>query len=213
MIRPHRPLRFASPPLLFRRSALAATLCITLGAAACSAPSAAGSAPSATPLARPSAAGSGTPTAGAADATGPFTCALPITQAGTASLAQITDLRVASHLGYDRIAFEFASGIPQFTLTVATPPFARDPSGLPLQVGGTAHLRLVLHGGTKVSPDGALTYAGPKQFAPGASRLVELVEAGDFEAVSSWLIGLRSASCVRVLTLSSPARLVIDLQH
>ena len=40
-----------------------------------------------------------------------------------------------------------------------------------------------------------------------------VVEAGDFEAVSSWYIGLHDPTCARVLTLTDPARLVIDIQQ
>ena len=61
--------------------------------------------------------------------------------------------------------------------------------------------------------DGTSTYTGPTEFSPGFPQLVELDESGDFEATSSWMIGLSEAGCVRVSTLSGPDRLVIDVEH
>ena len=46
-----------------------------------------------------------------------------------------------------------------------------------------------------------------------STKLVELVEGGDFEAVSTWFAGMSSESCIRVITLGEPPRLVIDIEH
>ena len=46
--------------------------------------------------------------------------------------------------------------------------------------------------------------------------LVDLVEGGDFEAQSTWYLGLSADACVRVMRLvgeGGPARLVIDVAH
>ena len=153
------------------------------------------------------------PSASASESLGAFSCSLPVSGAATVDRAQITDIRVAAHDGYDRIVFEFAAGLPEFTIAAAAPPFTLDPSGLPLDVGGSAFLSLVMHGGTTVTPDGMLTYSGPTDFKPALPMVVELVEAGDFEAVSSWYVGLTAGPCIRVLTLADPSRLVIDIEH
>lgn len=147
------------------------------------------------------------------DDLGELACSFPLTGVGTVVRAQITDIRVGTHDGYDRVVFEFDNGIPEFMLDEATPPLLQDPSGLEMEVDGTAFLRLVMHGGTAVSPDGVQTYTGPTEFTPDFLRLAELESAGDFEAVSSWYMGLSEASCVRVLTLTTPSRLVIDIEH
>jgi len=144
---------------------------------------------------------------------GAFTCTLPVTDRGTATRSQITAVRVGTHEDYDRITFQFDAGIPQYQVEAATPPFYADPSGLPLEVAGSAFWRISLIHGTKVTPDGVVTYSGPTDFVPGFSALVELKEGGDFEAVSTWYVGLTDTSCVRVLTLTDPDRLVIDIQH
>lgn len=153
------------------------------------------------------------PTAQPTDGLGAFGCDFPVRGVGTVTRAQITDVRVGEHDGFDRVVFEFDSGIPEFRLDEATPPLLQDPSGLEMQVDGSAFLRLVMQGGTAVSPDGVKTYSGPTDFKPGFAKLAELASAGDFEAVSSWYIGLSETSCVRILTLSGPSRLVIDIEH
>ena len=153
------------------------------------------------------------PTAEPSDDLGEFACRFPVTGVGTVVRAQITDVRVGTHDGYDRVVFEFDNGIPEFRLEEATPPLLQDPSGLEMDVDGNAFLRLVMQGGTAISPDGVETYTGPNDFTPEFPRLAELVSAGDFEAVSSWYIGLSETACVRVLTLTGPSRLVIDLEH
>jgi germination protein M len=147
----------------------------------------------------------------------PFDCAAASLPA-TVDRAQITDVRVGSHgsspSGYDRIVFEFqGAGIPEVMLRAGTPPFSRDPSDLPLPVQGSAFLVLVLRGATAFTPEGTITYGGPTSFALGFAALTEFKEAGDFEAVSSWVAGLNGPSCHRLLVLENPTRLVIDLQH
>jgi hypothetical protein len=144
---------------------------------------------------------------------GPFACTLPVSDPGTAARAQITGVRVGTHADYDRIAFEFDAGIPRYQIETATPPFYADPSGLPLQIAGSAFWKITLIGGTRVKPDGGSSYAGPTNFVPNFNALVQLKEGGDFEALSTWYVGLTDTSCVRVLALSDPARLVIDIRH
>jgi len=143
----------------------------------------------------------------------PFACTPSVSIAGTTDRAQITDVRVGKHTGYDRVVFEFDGGIPQTTIDAVLPPFYQDPSGLELTVSGSAFLKLTLNGGTKVSPAGGVTYSGSNDFKPGFDQLVELVEAGDFEAISTWYLGVDPGGCIRVLTLAAPSRLVIDIQH
>jgi hypothetical protein len=200
----------------------AVALVVLFSLAACtsgSSPSASGastsSVPSSSTSAEPSAPASGEASASAEPSgnLGPFACDLPIDGVGSTDRAQITDVRVGEHDGYDRITFEFASGIPQFSIDEAQPPFTQDASGLLIDVNGSYFWRIVLQGGTKVTPDGGITYDGDLEFSPGFTKLVHLVEGGDFEAVSTWYVGMSSESCIRVLTIADPSRLVIDIEH
>ena len=143
----------------------------------------------------------------------PFACTPSASVASTTERAQITDVMVGTHDGYDRVVFEFGAGIPDAMIEGVLPPFYADPSGLELAVAGTAFLKVTMHGATKVLPEGGVTYSGPTNFEPGFDRLMQLIEGGDFEAVSTWYLGLDGAGCYRVLTLADPDRLVIDIAH
>lgn len=147
------------------------------------------------------------------DDLGPFSCTFPVEQRGDPVRSQLIDVRVGEHDGYDRVVFEFDNGIPEYVLSEAEPPYTEDPSGLPMDVEGASVLHLSLIGGTRWDTEYDATYEGPLSFEPGFDKLVQLVEAGDFEAVSSWYIGLSGDACVRVLALDGPDRLVIDIEH
>jgi hypothetical protein len=153
------------------------------------------------------------PSAVPSDELGGFSCEFPTEQRGEPVHTQLVDVRVGEHDGYDRIVFEFDNGIPEYVLAEAGPPYTEDPSGLPMDVEGASILHLSLIGGTRWDSAYGATYDGPLSFEPGFDKLVQLVEAGDFEAVSSWYIGLTADSCARILDLDDPDRLVIDIEH
>ena len=144
---------------------------------------------------------------------GPFACTFPIEERGEPVHTQLVDVRVGTHDGYDRVVFEFDNGVPEYVLTAAEPPYTEDPSGHPIEIDGAAVLQLVLLGATRFDEEFQPTYDGDTEFAPGFPSVVNLVEAGDFEAVSSWYIGLADDACVRVLALDGPDRLVVDIEH
>ena len=140
---------------------------------------------------------------------GPFTCSLPVNRAASGTgLAQPTTARVAGQSGYDRIVFEYAgTGLPSLSITSVTPPFALDPSGKPLTVSGKVFLGIVFRN----VPGIASGYSGPTSFKAGLPVLTDLELRGDFEGVQQWVAGLSGQACVRVFTLTSPSRLVMDL--
>jgi hypothetical protein len=145
-------------------------------------------------------------------------CAESAVGSGSVSQAQIVSVRVGTHEAYDRVVFEFSgrlgpAGVPPFEIERAVPPFYQDPSGLPMTVAGDPVLRITLRGGTKVSPEGEMTYTGSRDFSLTFPILRQLKESGDFEAVSTWYAGLNDASCVRAYVLANPARLVIDFSR
>ncbi len=123
---------------------------------------------------------------------------------------RLTDVRVESVGGADRIAFVFAGdAVPAFEIAPAGPPFTQDASGLPVAVPGASFLRVRFPFAT-----GMETYAGPTALDGPEGQdgiLVSLVRTGDFEAVMTWVAGTSAPACARVSTLSSPTRLVLDL--
>jgi hypothetical protein len=142
-------------------------------------------------------------------------CGLPVTVAATGgAIVHTADVRVGTHTGYDRIVFEYQeAGSPAVEIRTTRPPFNEDPSDLPMTVNGSPVFLITLNGATKMAPDGSSTYAGPTEFAPDFPQLVHLTERGDYEAVNSWYMGLDGGTCIRVEVVTSPSRVIIDVQH
>lgn len=210
-----------------KRTAAALLVVVLAACTATASPSPSGSleptlsAPTTAPTTKPTSTASNAPTAAPATAPsappeptadlGDFVCTYPYAVDGTAGRAQIDDVRVGTHPGYDRIVFQFEGGIPAMDVKVGKPPFTYDPSGLPMPVAGTDFLVFLLRGGTGLAPDGRVTYDGPTDFTPDYPILVQFIQAGDYEAQSEWVAGLSQPACIRVFTLTGPDRLVIDL--
>jgi hypothetical protein len=138
-----------------------------------------------------------------------FTCApTTVLPATTSAVVQITDTRVGTHAGYDRIVFELAgTKRPRLTVDIANPPIVEDASGLPVKVAGSAFLMLRLY-----DASGSPTHTDPSLNSPGYPNLVNLVNSGDYEGYVTWIAGLLGSACYRITTLSNPTRIVVDVQ-
>ena len=66
---------------------------------------------------------------------------------------------------------------------------------------------------TAQSATGATTFTGSMDLIhPEFQVLKEARQTQDFEGYVSWGLGLSRPACMRVFTLTDPARLVVDLQ-
>ena len=132
---------------------------------------------------------------------------------GGAGCCGLSHVRVGTHLGFDRITFEFLSGaLPGYRVEPVTAPFQEDASGRLVEVSGRRHLKIVFQSST-VDLAGQRTYAGPSDFRPGYPALAEARLAGDFEQVLTWILGLNGSGAWHTTELSSPTRLVLDVEH
>jgi hypothetical protein len=142
-----------------------------------------------------------------ADDLGAFSCTAKA--GGTAGAGgTVTSIRFAHHDGYDRLVFGFATTntLPEYQLTPqSSATFTQDASGRAVPLQGAAGIRAVLRNSDIV--DGA-----PGDQKAGLPELREVANIGNFERVVSYGIGLNDAACFRVLELTSPTRLVIDVQ-
>src|SRR5713101_564314 len=142
-----------------------------------------------------------------ADGLGPFTCTdRSGGVAGTA--ATVSSVRIAHHDGYDRLVIGFATTntMPQYQLTQqATSHFVRDASGQPVTLDGSAGIRAVLRYAD-------ITPGAPTDLKAALPSIREVAQTGNFEGVVSYGVGLATPACFRVLELSGPTRLVIDVQ-
>ena len=58
------------------------------------------------------------------------------------------------------------------------------------------------------------TYTGPERLdAANLGNITEAVLLGDFEATTSWAIGIDQEAGFRVFHLPSPSRVVVDVNH
>ena len=122
----------------------------------------------------------------------------------------VTDIRMARHATYDRFVMQFRENrVPPFEVhRQRTSTFVMDASGRVVHLLGHAGI------GVRVEPaTGFGSYHGPRTFVPRFPQLREAREIGDFEAVYQWGLGVHRNACIRVFTLQSPARLVIDTHH
>ncbi len=123
--------------------------------------------------------------------------------------AYVTDVRVGTHPGFDRITIEFKDAL-HGDVTVEVQPtstFVQDASGENVKLAGTYGLKIRISGA-----DEHTDYSGSTDFKPGYSELQEARLMGDNEGVVTWGLGLNAPACYQVTILDNPTRLVIDIQ-
>lgn len=125
----------------------------------------------------------------------------------------VTDVRVGTASGYDRIVIEFDAAVPAYSVTPQdSSSFRTDASYQLLQLQGSSGVRIVVHGASGLDTSGKQTFTGSQDVKPGYSVLKEARQVGDFERVFSWGLGLSGPNCIRAFTLTGPDRLVVDIQ-
>ena len=187
--------------------ALAALSVVLIGCSATSSPTAAVSANAASaartgpvvsppPVTPPTPPGTNLPAFACSDATG-----------GSTGIVGVTAVRVDQHVGYDRFVLQFDTQVPKYTVKrQAKPVFTQGASGQTITLSGTAGVLVTVHSASQSG-----TYSGPIDFTQaGFPVLKEARLTEDFEGTVAWGLGLGSPACMRVFTLTAPARLVID---
>jgi hypothetical protein len=140
--------------------------------------------------------------------------ALTTTGVATATAAPpavptLIGIRAAHHPTFDRIVFDFRGGLPASHTAGYVPQLIGDPSGLPVPIAGRAILEVRLEPANAHDDAGNVT--APGRIAFGLPNIVTAVRAGDFEAVTTYGIGLAKRQPFRLFTLSKPDRVVIDV--
>jgi hypothetical protein len=169
-------------------------------------------APTATaPAAESPTPGAATPTP-AAEPDEPFQGARdPVEVTGDAAppVAVLTDVRSASHEGYDRIVFEFSGAMPGYRVEYVDEAVGCG-SGEPVEVAGTAYLQVKMQPAQAHDDAGNATVES-QTIDVGLSSLVEATSTCDFEADVTWVLGLSEEVDFRVLALEDPFRVVVDV--
>jgi hypothetical protein len=128
---------------------------------------------------------------------------------GKTGVANVITARSSEQSGYDRFVMQFDAIVPTYTVKrQAKPVFPLGASGQTVTVSGTAGILITVHSAT-----GNTTFTGSTDLIHSDYRVLkEARQTQDFEGYVSWGLGIVGAPCMRVFTLSDPARLVVDLQ-
>jgi len=136
----------------------------------------------------------------------PFVCA--DASGGKTGVANTIAARLSEQDGYDRFVLQLAAIVPTYTVKRQPKPvFQSAPSGQTVTLAGTAGVLVTVH-----SAQGTTTFTGSTDLVESGNHvLLEAKQLQDFEGYVSWGLGITKPTCMRVFTLSDPARLVVDL--
>ena len=134
-----------------------------------------------------------------------FTCA--DTSGGSEQTgSNVVGVRVGQHDGYDRLVIEFSGPIPSYNVQRRSgTTFTASPRGQAVTLRGTNGVLVLLH------PIFNWTDSGPSDFQPDYPVLREARLVENFEGYQQWALGIQGTPCLRVTTLTSPSRLVVDV--
>jgi hypothetical protein len=139
-------------------------------------------------------------------------------QAGAVPSDRLIDMAVESGLGVDRVTFTFGpptgnSAAPTGELRPVAPPFAEGASGAPVTIAGDRFVSIIFRGMTVSDESGNAVYRGPMDLKPIAPAIQELRLLDNFEGHLGWVAGIRGPGCVRATRLTSPDRILVEVQQ
>ena len=127
--------------------------------------------------------------------------------------ALLRDVRTASHEKFDRVVFEFAGdALPGYHVEYVDRPVRQCGSGNVVPIAGDAWLVVRLDP-AQAHTEGGQPAIKDRERSVGLPLLRELKLICDFEADVSWVLGLSRPNRYRVLELSNPPRIVIDVKR
>jgi hypothetical protein len=156
----------------------------------------------------------------AAPAPGESTTSAPAPGFGTAEVSVpptgpglLKAVRAAHQTGADRVVFEFEDDLPGYAVRYVQRPVTEDGSGNTVDVAGDNVIEVRMErasGADLTGEEFRQVYTGPTRIDPNTPVVTELVRTGDFEAVLTWVIGVRGKPGFNVTTVTGN-RLVIEV--
>ena len=133
----------------------------------------------------------------------------------------LTDARIGAQEGFDRFVLEFDStgSTPEsfnigyvFDQNGGSTTNVSDDIHLGVEVQGSIALQVVVGGSHWDIPNNVKIYDGPDSFtSPLMGNIIEARFGGSHAGIILWGIGVQEANGYRILELSNPPRLVIDI--
>jgi hypothetical protein len=127
-------------------------------------------------------------------------------------VAQLRSVRAARHEGFDRVVFEFGEALPGYEIEYIDRPVRACGSGHVVPLAGDGWLEVRFHPARSHTDEGKPTVKERRQRAE-LPTLLELASTCDFEGYVTWVLGVASPNRYRVLELTSPPRLAVDVLH
>ena len=132
--------------------------------------------------------------------------------ASATSTPVLTGIRTGLHTGFDRVVLDMTGSPPTSVSYRNVDELIADGSGDVVWLTGEHFVDVVVSPAAAHNEAGTSTYTGAQKFRTRDLRNVMAVAiTGDFEANLSIGLGTRYRSWVRVFTLTSPTRVVIDV--
>lgn len=129
-------------------------------------------------------------------------------------LLTVTDVRVGTHSGFDRIVFEIAGeGSAGWLVRYVDEPRTQGRGDI-VDIDGQAFLQVIIRG-VALPPDAPDQdpWDDERIAGPAGGQVVELVDDGIFEGQHVFHVGLRDRRPFGVARLDDPQRIVIEVDH
>jgi hypothetical protein len=126
--------------------------------------------------------------------------------------AVLQAVRAASNPGFDRVVFEFRERVPGYHLEYIDQPVRDCGAGDVKPIEGDGWLEARFYPAYAHTEAGQPTVA-ERELRPLLGVVREIERTCDFEAVVTWVIGAASPNRYRAFELTSPPRLVVDIDH
>ncbi|HET6568917.1 MAG TPA: hypothetical protein VFG50_13205 [Rhodothermales bacterium] len=127
--------------------------------------------------------------------------------------ALLREVRTARHDAFDRIVFAFdGSALPGYHIAYIDSPVRKCGSGKVTHIEGDGWLEVRMYPANAHTEEGQPTVSDLER-SVNYPVLKELELTCDFEADVTWVFGVGSPNHYRVIELSNPTRLVVDIKH
>ncbi|HZH22534.1 MAG TPA: peptidoglycan-binding domain-containing protein [Geodermatophilus sp.] len=137
----------------------------------------------------------------------------PIEQAAdTPGQALLRRVRAGRNKDFDRLVFDFDGPVPGVNVQYV-PELTEDGSGDPIPLRGRAVVQIVMQPAVAHHEDGTPSVTGPPPDVTGFAAFRQVADAGDFEAVLTWGIGVAARTGLRATRLTGPSRVAVDVVH
>jgi len=123
----------------------------------------------------------------------------------------LTGITAEHHFGHDTLVFQFRGGVPTHYNARYVPRVTADPSGLPVNVIGSALLQVTFSPAAGHNAKGIVTY-GPTQRTYALPELIQVVKAGDFESVLSFGVGVAQKAPLHIYAQPKLGRVVLNIK-